>query len=42
MEKVNCVRCGHEVVIDIAKAKDSEGEVFECPNCGLDFRYAKK
>jgi len=42
MEKVSCVRCNHEVVIDIAKAIDSEGEVFECPNCGLNFRYTKK
>ena len=40
MEKVKCVKCGSEVTIDISKAKDSEGEVFECPNCGLRFRYA--
>ena len=40
MEKVKCVRCGGEVTIDIAQAKDEEGEVFECPTCGLNFRYA--
>lgn len=42
MDKVKCVRCGQEVIIDIAKAKDSEGEVFECPYCSLKFRYTKK
>lgn len=42
MERVKCVRCGAEVEINIAHAKDEEGEVFGCPNCGLDFRYAKK
>ena len=40
MEKVKCVRCGNEVEINIAHAKDEEGEVFECPTCGLRFRYA--
>lgn len=42
MEKVKCVRCGHEVEINIAKAKDENGEIFGCPYCGLNFRYAKK
>jgi len=40
MEVIKCVRCGKEVTINISNAKDSEGEVFDCPNCGLRFRYA--
>ena len=40
MELVKCVRCGKEVTIDISNAKDSEGEVFDCPNGCLCFRYA--
>ena len=42
MTKVNCVQCGNEVEINIANAHDEEGEVFECPHCGLIFRYSGK
>jgi predicted RNA-binding Zn-ribbon protein involved in translation (DUF1610 family) len=40
MLKVKCPKCGGDVIIDISKAVDSEGEVFKCPNCGWDLRYA--
>ena len=40
MEKVKCVNCGKDAEINIAKALDSEGEVFRCEHCGFIFRYA--
>lgn len=42
MKKVKCINCNNEVEINIANAIDSEGEVFECPNCGQKFRYTEK
>ena len=42
MKKVKCVKCGNEVVIDIARARDEEGEVFVCPKCGFEFRFVDK
>lgn len=42
MEYVKCIKCGHNVEINIAKALDENGEIFKCPNCGLKFRYTKK
>ena len=41
MKHVKCVRCGNDVVIDIAHAIDEDGEVFRCKNCGFQFRYAR-
>ena len=42
MERVKCVRCNHEVVINISQAVDEDGEQFMCPNCGFIFRYTNK
>ena len=42
MVKVKCIRCGGEVEINIANAKDENGEVFRCPHCGLMFRYTEE
>lgn len=42
MLKVKCPKCNADVVIDIAKAIDENGEVFKCPNCGWDLRYVDK
>ena len=39
MTKLNCIRCGGEVEINIANAQDENGEVFVCPHCGFKFRY---
>ena len=42
MKTIKCVKCGHDVVINISNAIDENGEVFVCPNCGQKFRYADK
>ena len=42
MEKIKCPKCNADVVISIEKAIDTEGEVFMCPNCGFDLRFAQK
>ena len=42
MTKVNCIRCGGEVEINISKACDEDAEVFKCPHCGFKFRYTDK
>jgi predicted RNA-binding Zn-ribbon protein involved in translation (DUF1610 family) len=42
MLKVRCPKCNTDVVIDISKAIDENGEVFKCHNCGWDFRYTDK
>ena len=42
MEIIKCPKCKCDVEINIAKAKDEDGEVFECPQCKWKFRYAKK
>ena len=41
MKTVNCPKCGKEVVIDIARAVDEDGEEFVCDHCGYHFRYAE-
>ena len=40
MTTISCPICKQNVTIDISKAIDEEGEVFECPHCNSDFRYA--
>ena len=42
MDRVNCVKCKHEVEINLSNATDENGEVFKCPNCGYKFRYVKE
>lgn len=42
MKYIKCPKCQQEVEINIAKALDEEGEVFECPHCKWQFRYANK
>lgn len=39
-KKIECPKCKHEVVIDIAHAYDETAEEWRCPNCGFIFRYA--
>lgn len=40
MHRINCPNCGEPNDINIAKAVDSEGEVFMCTKCKKTFRYA--
>ena len=42
MKYVKCIKCNHNVEIDIAIALDENGEEFSCPNCGFIFRYTEK
>ena len=42
MTTIKCPKCQQEVEINIAKAVDEEGEVFRCPHCNCEFRYAPK
>ena len=42
MEMVKCPKCQKEVKIDLTNAVDEEGEVFKCPYCNYEFRYALK
>ena len=42
MTRIKCPKCQQEVEINIAKAVDEEGEVFRCPHCNCEFRYAPK
>lgn len=39
---VKCPKCKKEVQIDLKNAVDEEGEVFRCPHCHYEFRYALK
>ena len=41
MTTISCPKCNNEVTIDIAKAVDEHGEEFVCPNCKIQFRYAR-
>ena len=40
MNIVNCPKCGKKVHINISKAVDEHAEVFVCPHCSYQFRYA--
>lgn len=42
MTKIKCYNCGTDVIIDVSKAVDEDGETFRCPHCGSTFRYAEK
>jgi predicted RNA-binding Zn-ribbon protein involved in translation (DUF1610 family) len=42
MIKIKCPKCEAEVEINISKAIDEHGEVFKCPKCKYEFRYATK
>ena len=40
MTIIKCPKCRTDVEINISKAVDEHGEVFEYPNCKFKFRYA--
>ena len=40
MNIINCPKCKKELQIDIANSISDDGEVFKCPNCRYEFRYA--
>ena len=40
MTTIKCPKCNSNVEINISKAIDEHGEVFECPKCKYKFRYA--
>ena len=42
MKTISCPKCNNEVIINIAKCIDEEGEVHRCPKCGMEFRYVEK
>ena len=42
MIEVKCPKCNEPVIIDIAKAIDEHGEVFQCNKCGTKFRYTER
>ena len=40
MNIIKCPKCYKEIEINISNAIDELGEVFKCPNCKYNFRYA--
>jgi len=40
--KIKCPKCGKEIELNIANAVSEDGEIFECPFCKYEFRYAEK
>ena len=42
MDIIKCPKCEEEVEINIANSISDDGEVFKCPHCGWEFRYAEK
>ena len=40
MTIIKCPKCNATLQINIAKALDEHGEVFECPKCNYLIRYA--
>ena len=42
MTKIECPFCKNEVVIDISKCIDEEGEVHVCPHCHEYFRWVER
>ncbi len=40
--KLECPVCNTNFDIDISKAIDENGEVFQCPNCKYKIRYTIK
>lgn len=41
MRIVKCPKCGRDCNIDIAKAIDENGEIFQCPYCKFRFVYTE-
>ena len=37
MEKIECVKCGKDIELDVSKALDESGEIYVCPHCGQKF-----
>jgi len=37
MEKIECVKCGKDIELDVSKALDENGEIYVCPHCGQKF-----
>lgn len=42
MKTIPCPKCKSDVVLDLKKVVDFNGEVFRCSNCGFDFRFTKR
>jgi predicted RNA-binding Zn-ribbon protein involved in translation (DUF1610 family) len=42
MTTIKCPKCQHDIEINISKAVDEHGEVFQCSNCNYLVRYTKK
>ena len=42
METIKCPKCNGEVKIDISKAIDENGEVYQCPKCKTKIRFTNK
>lgn len=40
MTITKCPKCGNVTEINISHAIDEHGEVYICPNCKYQFRYA--
>lgn len=40
MDIVKCPKCYKNVEINISKAIDEDGEIFQCSYCQYPFRYA--
>lgn len=40
MTIIKCPKCHQDTEINLAHARDEEGEVFTCEHCGYPFRYA--
>ena len=41
MDIIKCPKCNEDVEINIANSLSEDAEVYRCPHCGYDFRYAK-
>ena len=39
---IKCPKCQKDVEINLINATDENGEVFRCPHCHYEFRYALK
>ena len=42
MKTIKCPKCNGDVVLNIAKCVDENGEVYKCPKCGFPIRYVEK
>ena len=41
MDVIKCVKCNKDIEINIVNSISEDGEVYRCPYCGFEFRYAK-